>query len=206
MSNLIKINYVNKSMNRDMPKIFLFLKNEIPTFDCLHEGVAWKVIDRIGRGSSCAITYPIETMISASWNDHTCKTKTLISSIGSRYVVEEDETGITIAADGTAGNTRSIDVSNNVHVGNGVSVDLYKDGKLMMTKQTVAYGQKATFVLHPKLYWGVASEIQEGDQLSSAVLNSDSFFEQNLEGVSEVTVALYGNAEDGYTFKIEDQK
>ena len=61
-------------------------------------------------------------------------------------------------------------------------------------------------MLHPKLYWGLASEIQEGAQISSAVLNSDQFFEQDLEGVSEVTVSLYGNAEDGYQFKLENQR
>ena len=206
MPNSIKINYVNRSMNRELPKVFLFLKNEIPTFDSLREGVAWKVIDQVGRGDSCSLTYPVETTVSASWADHTCETRSLVSSLGSRYLVHEDETGITIGGDGTASSTRSIDVANDVHVGNGISVDLYKDGKLMMTKRTVAYGQKATFVLHPKLYWGVASEIEEGDQLSTAVLNTDAFFEQNLDGVSEATVALLGNAETGYSFEIESQK
>lgn len=33
MSNNVKINYVNRSTNRDMPKIFLFLENEIPALD-----------------------------------------------------------------------------------------------------------------------------------------------------------------------------
>jgi len=75
-----------------------------------------------------------------------------------------------------------------------------------MAKNIVAYRQKATFVLHPKLHWGLASEIQEGEDLSSAVLDSDHFFEQDLEGVSEVTVALTGNAEEGYEFKILSQK
>jgi hypothetical protein len=86
-----------------------------------------------------------------------------------------------------------------------VSVHLSKDGRTIISKNIVAYGQKATFVLHPKLYWGIASEIQEGMELSSAVLDTDDFFEQNLEGVSDVTVGLYGNAKDGYQFKIEDQ-
>ena len=206
MSNHIKITYVNRSMNQDLPKIFLFLKNELPTFDALRDGVAWRVIEDVGRGSSCTLNYPIETAVSASWNGHSCQTAMLDSTIGKRYCVVEDETGITITESGNAGNTRSIDVASKIHVINGISVDLYKDGKLMMRKKTVAYDQKATFVLHPKLYWGLASEIQEGEQLSSAVLNSDSFFEQDLEGVSEVTVGLYGNAEDGYCFKIESQK
>lgn len=51
MSNIVRIKYINKSMNRDMPKIFLFMKNEIPTFDALREGIAWKVIKNVGRKS-----------------------------------------------------------------------------------------------------------------------------------------------------------
>jgi hypothetical protein len=76
----------------------------------------------------------------------------------------------------------------------------------MMTKKIVGFGQKATFVLKSKLYWGVASEIKESQLLNSAVLNTDSFFEQNLEGVSKATISLNGNAQDGYTFKIESQE
>ena len=34
MSNNVKITYVNRSMNQDLPKIFLFLKNEIPPSTC----------------------------------------------------------------------------------------------------------------------------------------------------------------------------
>lgn len=206
MSNAVRITYINKSMNRDMPKTFLFMKNEIPTFDALREGVAWKVIENVRCGSSCQINFPIVIEVATSWDDHTYQTMRLPLSNGCCYSVLEDDTGIVLNADVNAGHTRSIDVVNNVHVKNGVSVDLYKDGQLMMTKKTVACGQKATFVLHPKIYWGLASEIQEGGQIKSAVLNSDNFFEQNLEGLSEVTVALYGNAEEGYQFKVEAQK
>lgn len=126
--------------------------------------------------------------------------------IGSRFCVAKDSTGIVLRADGNASSTTAIDVCSDIQTPGGVSVSLYKDGRVVMTKQVVSYNQKATFVLHPKLYWGLASEIQEGDQLSSAVLNSDSFFEQDLEGVSEVTVGLYGNPEEGYRFEVESQK
>ncbi|CAM4114376.1 hypothetical protein PSOS111911_02545 [Pseudoalteromonas ostreae] len=76
----------------------------------------------------------------------------------------------------------------------------------MMEKRIVGFGQKATFILKPKLYWGVASEIEESQLLNSAVLNTDSFFEQDLEGVTKATISLNGNAEDGYSFKIESQQ
>ena len=76
----------------------------------------------------------------------------------------------------------------------------------MLTKKIVGYGQKATFVLKPKLYWGIASEIQESELINSAILNTDSFFEQDLEGVTEVNISLNGNAKEGYTFRIDSQK
>lgn len=71
MSKLVKVNYVNKSMNRDMPKIFLFLKNEIPTVDALKEGAAGKVIEHVGRSSSCKNDFPISTTVAASRDDQT---------------------------------------------------------------------------------------------------------------------------------------
>jgi len=206
MSNSVKITYVNESANQDLPKVFLFLKNMVPTFDSLRDGVAWRVISDVGRGSSCEFEYSAETSVCASWNDNTCRTALLASSIGGRYSVTEDDTGITIISDGDAGNTRSIDVVNNVRVSGGISADLYKDGKLMMRKNVVAYNQKATFVLHPKLFVGLASEIQEGELLSSAVLNSDHFHELDLEGLTELKFALTGNARDGYDFVIRSQK
>jgi hypothetical protein len=88
----------------------------------------------------------------------------------------------------------------------GVSVELLKGGNVIVKKNIVAYDQKATFVLKPKLYWGIASEIEESQLINSAVLNTDSFFEQDLEGVTEVNVSLNGNPEEGYIFMIDSQK
>ena len=206
MGTNVKITYVNHSMNLDQPAVFLFAKNEIPTFDALRDGVAWRVITKIGRSSSCTFNFPIATQINASWNDGCCHTATMPAQIGSKFCVTKDDTGIVLLGDGNAASTTAIDVRNDIQTPGGISVNLYKDGRIMMTKKIVAYDQKATFILHPKLYWGLASEIQEGDQLSSAVLNSDSFFEQDLEGVSEAVVGLYGNAQDGYHFKVDSWK
>jgi hypothetical protein len=206
MPSNIDITYINKSMNKDLPTIFVFTKNETPTFDALKEGVAWRVIPNIGRSSSSSFNYPISTEVGATWLDGLNKTEILPSTIGKRYTVNKNDTGVILMANGDASDTKSIDVNNNVNVLNGISASLYKDGKLMMTKKIVGFGQKATFVLKPKLYWGVASEIQESQLLNSAVLNTDKFFEQDLEGVSKVTISLNGNAQDGYSFKIESQE
>jgi hypothetical protein len=206
MATDIKITYTNKSMNKDLPTIFVFTKNEIPTFDALKEGVAWRTIPDIGRGSSSSFVFPIVTEVGATWQDGMNKTQILESNIGKRYTVSQNDTGIVLTANGNASDTKSIDVNNDANIQDGVSASLYKDNKLMLTKRIVGYGQKATFVLKPKLYWGIASEIQESQLINSAVLNTDSFFEQDLEGVTEVNISLNGNAEDGYTFMIDSQK
>jgi len=206
MATDIKITYTNKSMNKDLPTVFVFTKNETPTFDVLKEGVAWRTIPNIGRGSSSSFVFPVVTEVGATWQDGMNKTQILSSDIGKRYTVSQNDTGIVLAANGNASDTKSIDVNNDANIQDGVSASLYKDGKLMLTKKIVGYGQKATFVLKPKLYWGIASEIQESELINSAVLNTDSFFEQDLEGVTEVNISLNGNAEEGYTFRIDSQK
>jgi len=204
--NDVKITYINHSGNTDNPTVFVFTKNDVPTFDVLRDGVAWRTFERIGRGSSATAVFPIDTEVCASWDDKSCRTAQVAASIGSNYKVVKDETGIVLTKEGNAGNTRSIDVVNDVQVDGGINVSLYKDGHVMMTKNIVAYGQKATFVVHPKLYWGLASEIQEGEQLSSAVLDSTHFQELDLEGLTEVTMGLYGNAQDGYEFKVDSKR
>jgi hypothetical protein len=200
----VKIRFLNRSMNPDQPTVFIFTRNEIPTFDVLKDGIAWRTIPDIGKGSSSEFVFPIETSVQAMW--HGCnKTRTLFAKIGKRYTVEKDNTGIVMIPDGNALQKTAIEVNCNVKVEGGIQAQLSKDGKVMMIKNIVAYGQKATFILHPKLYWGIASEIQEGRAISSAVLNTDNFFEQDIEGVSSVDVILRGNPKDGYRFYLENQ-
>jgi len=172
----------------------------------LKHGVAWKVLSDIGRGSSSEFIFPIETSVGATWNDGANRTAQLPSLIGKRYTVNKDTTGIVLNENGDALDTVSIEVNNNIHTQNGISAQLYKEGRLMMEKKVVAFNQKATFVLHPKLYWGIASEIEEGASISSAVLDSDHFYELNIEGLANVEISLNGNAKDGYEFKIERQE
>jgi hypothetical protein len=77
---------------------------------------------------------------------------------------------------------------------------------VIVKKNIVACEQKAIFQLTPKIYWGIASEIQVSQSISSAVLDSNQFFEQDLANVSSATVSLNGNAEIGYNFQIEHQE
>ncbi len=204
MPTEVKITYINESGHTDNPTIFVFTKNVIPTFDALKDGVAWRAMPGIGKGSSSSFIFPVETTVQATWGGCN-KTRMITADIGKRYTVEADDTGIILSPNGEAAQNTAIEVNNNVHVVGGIHAQLCKDGKPIMIKKQVAYGQKSTFILHPKLYWGIASEIQEGHNISSAILNTDHFFEQDIEGVSSVDVVLRGNPKDGYQFYIENQ-
>ncbi|ACA86635.1 hypothetical protein [Shewanella woodyi] len=201
-----KITYINRSLNKDMPKIFIFSANELPSFNALQNGIAWKVIESIGQDSMSTFTYPVKTEIFATWEQGSNQTKSLTCLPGKRYTVTEKSSGIVLIENGNAVKGDEIELTNEIKVQNGVSAYLSKNDKVLISKKIVAYGQKASFKLKPKLYWGIASEIQTSHAISSAVLDSDSFFEQNLENVSAAKVVLTGNAKEGYSFFIEEQE
>jgi hypothetical protein len=204
MSTDVKVTYENHSNDADNKKVIVFSKNHLPTFDTLKDAVAWRVMPNIGKGSSSHFVYPINTMVQAIWGDYN-RTRMLEAQIGKRYTVSEDDTGIVLTPTGNSSQSSAIEVTSLVHVEGGIEAQLVKDGKVIMTKKIVAYDQKATFILHPKLYWGLASEIQEGQPISSAMLHTEDFFEQDIEGVQEATVTLTGNAREGYQFSVENK-
>ena len=199
MAKDVKITYINNSWNRDKPVIFVFATNRVSRFDVLRHGVAWRTISRIGRKSSSCFFYPQKTYVQAMWGG--CdKTGILEAVPGQRYTVLEDATGIVLAHTDRASQPNAIEVSNQVEVDGGIRAQILKGGSPLMVKKSVAYNQKATFILHSKLYWGIASEIEVGQSIESAVLNSDRFWVQDIENISEATVTLVGNAMEGYQF------
>ena len=203
MSIDVKITYVNNCLNKDKPTIFVFTRNQIPTFSVLEHGVAWKTIANIGRRSSNCFVYTAATYVQAAWGNCN-KTALLESQPGRRYTIEEDDTGIVMVESGQATQRSAIEVASSVNVPGGIRAQIIKDGSPLMVKNIVAYGQKATFILHPKLYWGIASEIREGQAIGSAVMNTDHFWVQDIESIESATVTLVGNAKEGYRFLVKN--
>lgn len=202
----VTITYVNNSLNEDMPKIFIFTQNMLPSFDAIRDGVAWKVISDIGRNSRSTFVFPSQTSVRATWENGENQTNELICRVGKRYTVQKNFTGIMLMEDGNAISSKDIELMNTIQVKKGVSAELLKGDNVIVKKNIVAYEQKASFQLAPKIYWGIASEIHVSESISSAVLDSNHFFEQDLANVSAATVSLNGNAEIGYNFQIDHQE
>ena len=199
------IKYINQSMNKNLPQVFVFSKNEIPSFDSVADGIAWKVIKNIGRGSISKFQYFDNYTVRAAWNNGLDTTAELNAKIGFRYTVTLNKTGIVLEKDGNASYDDCIEIVNKVNVKNGILAQLSNNGNVLIGKKIVAYDQIASFVPSKTLFWGLASEIIEGKGIKSAVLNSTNFFELNIRGLSEVIVSLNGNAENGYYFQVENQ-
>ena len=203
MTTGVKITYINHTMNPGRPTIFVFTGNLVPNFDILKHGIAWRALAKIGKGSYSEFIYPKNAAVRAIWGDGH-KTRLLEAETGKKYTIVEENSGIVLIPDGPAAHPHVIEVSSKIKVEGGIEAQLCKDGKILMSKPTVAYDQKATFIPEPKLYWGMAAEIREGQLIGSAILNSDSFFEQDIHHVSHATVTLTGNTKEGYQFHLEN--
>ena len=160
MNDNVKITFVNRTMDTELPKIFLFAKNEIPTFDVLRDSVAWRVIEGASRNGVCVFTIPTETHVDASWNNGACCTTVLPAIAGKRYSIKENAAGIDVYEDSNAANTKTIDVRSAVRIPNGINANLYRGNKLLMVQKSVKYDQTASFVVRPKICWGLASEVK----------------------------------------------
>lgn len=199
-----KICYINKSANKDLPQVFVFAQNGTSNFSSIEEGVAWKVIKNIGRGSRSTFYYSDQYSVQASWDNDANTTVQISANTGERYHIIKDTTGIVLKPDGSAADANTIEVVNEVEVPNGVKAQYCKNGNVILEKSQVGYGQSAIFTPSNKIYFGLASEITEGSSLQSAVINNRNFFELDLTGVSYVMISLNGNAENGYRFQIEE--
>ena len=203
MATNVDILYINESNNQSNPTVLVFME---PTeSDLAAKSTAWQVIDNIGHNSWHRFTYTLDTSVIATWDDGASGTFPVDTSNGKTYALKNTPGGFSLIDNGTSTADNEFDVLNKVSTEGGISVTAFKDGKPIATKQEVAKNQKAEFVFHPKLYFGVTSEYELGESIDSAVM-SDEFSGISLEGLSQITVKLTGNAETGYRFMVSDTR
>ncbi|WP_420551196.1 hypothetical protein [Tenacibaculum aiptasiae] len=199
-----KICYINKSANKDLPKVFVFAQNATPNFNYIEEGIAWKVIKNIGRGSRSTFYYSNEYAVQASWENDTNSTALVAAQTGCKYQIVKDTTGIILKLNGDASDAKTIEIENNIETTNGITAQFCNNGNTLLQKKQVGYNQIAIFKPSRTIYFGLASEVTEGNGLQSAVINSSKFFELDLTGLSNVIVSLNGNPKSGYYFQLEN--
>ncbi|MFS0519402.1 hypothetical protein ACEYW6_32555 [Nostoc sp. UIC 10607] len=202
MSTNVDITFVNQSNDEDDSSVLVFMKPTESNFAA--QSTAWQVIKNIGYNCWHKFTYTLDTSVVALWDNGNSGTFPIPTTNGKNYALKQSKGGFTLEEAGNGNAPNEFDVINKIATAHGISVVAYKDGNPILTKNTVAKGEKAEFVFHPKLYFGLNSEYEVGDTVSSAVMSED-FKEISLEGLKSITVAMTGNPANGYNFTVTDQ-
>jgi hypothetical protein len=188
----IHLRFVNRSNDRGNSEVVLFQRNVIPDFDEL--AIAWKVIRFCGRDGLHPFVYSSEIEI-ALGDEHGNYSPRMSAQHGERFVIGTHPTGRArlvaepAPASGADGGP-DIQVVNRMPRG-AVNVNAFSAGKLIAAKWAVAPAQKAVFRFTPVLWIGVASQIEEGRALSSAVLSSDNTM-LPLAGIAAADIVMTG--------------
>lgn len=203
MTNEIKLNFIDNSNDCSNSDVIFYQKNVSTDYDSL--SVAWKVIRNCGVGCNHPFTYPMTMEVSASdsWGNFLPK---LTATNGNLYHVYEAPSGNELARKGPGTSTKEVQVQNDLGRG-AISACIYKAGRLLAVKTAIAPAQKAVFQFKPTIFAGVASQIEEGEVMDSAVMTSVNT-ELSLLGLAKADVVLSGGGggpdAPPFQFKLEN--
>lgn len=203
-TNDIKIKYNNKvSDNQSNPCVVVFTDiTKSPDASA----IAWQVIKKSHRDGFYTFNYTLATSIQVTWNQGksgTSKVKVQDSS----WLFEDTGKGFSLIENNSIATANQFEVINKVSIPGGISVTAFKDGNPIAVKHTVAKGQKAKFIFHPKLYWAVVDDIDVGDIIYLEDLSDKTYTEISLQDLKSLTVivTLNGSLNDGYSFTVSEE-
>lgn len=185
--NAIQLNFINQSNDINNSPVVIFQKNVANSFSEL--AVAWIVIQNCGMGDNHPFTYPLTMQVSAS-DSYGNFTPQLDATPGQLFQVSLTPSGDTLSAIGTASVPSETQVVNNLAKG-AINANIYRDGKLLAAKTSVAPGQKAAFQFKPTIWIGVASQIVQGAVINSAIVAQINT-ELSLLGVASADIVMTG--------------
>ncbi|MFM0097281.1 hypothetical protein PQQ87_16835 [Paraburkholderia nemoris] len=198
----IQLNFVNRSNDANNSNIVIFQKNVATDFDEL--AIAWKVIRNCGQGDNHPFKFPMTMSVSAS-DSYGNYMPQQTATNGQVFQIVRSTSGDVLTLGTDPGNSSEVQVRNDLPNG-ATNATIYKDGSPLATKTSIAPGQKAVFQFKPTLWIGVASQIEQGALLNSAVI-SDINTELSLLGIASADIVLTGGGPGPrslpFTFRLE---
>jgi hypothetical protein len=183
----IRLNLINRSNDRNNSSIVIFQKNEATSFGEL--AVAWQVVNNLGQGWNHPFVYPMEMSVSASdsWGNYSPQ-KSAVN--GQQFQVVRDPSGDILKYASQSSSQNEVEVLNALDKG-AINANVYRDGKLLATKTSVAPGQKAVFQFRPTIWIGVVSQIEQGELINTAILQQVNT-ELSLFGIASADILMTG--------------
>lgn len=183
----IKLNYINRSNDVNNSEIVVFQKNLAAKDDEL--SIAWLVIKNCGQGDNHPFVYPTQINVSAS-DSYGNFTPQLPAQNGQLFQMRLCSSGDELSLAGPGSSAKEVQVLNSLSQG-AINASIYKNGKMLAQKTSIAPQQKAIFEFKPTLWVGVASQVEEGAVMDSAIISSIDT-ELSLLGVASADLVLTG--------------
>lgn len=183
----VKLNLINRSNDTNNSEVVIFQKNVATDVDEI--AVAWQVIRYLGQGGHHPFVYPMASTIAASdsWGNYTPQ---LPAAAGQQFAMVLSSSGDELILNGQSVSPSEIECCNNLPRG-AISAGIYKSGKLLAIKTGIAPGQKAVFEFKPTLWIGVASQVEEGQIMNSAIISNINT-EIALLGIQSADIVMTG--------------
>ncbi|MFZ6766317.1 hypothetical protein ACO0LM_04465 [Undibacterium sp. Di26W] len=182
----IQLNFINNSNDVNNSEIVIFQKN-VANFDEL--SVAWMVIRYCGVGDNYPFTFPMSMYVCASdsWGNYSPQ---LAAKTGDLFSMAFTTSGDRLLPSGNGTSPKEVQVRNELSKG-AINASIYKSGKLLATKTSIAPEQKAVFEFKPTIWIGVVSQIVQGEVMNSAII-SDINTELSLLGIASADIVMTG--------------
>ncbi len=201
-----KLNFIKKSNDNHNSTIVIFQKNVAESFD--ETAVAWTVIKNPKQLIKYSFLYPSHFKVQASDPDGnpTC-TMTACEGQSFELAAEKSENCLKLSSI-PAINKKDVEIKNSLETG-AISGYALRDEKILAAKSGIAPGQKAVFQFPPTIWVGAVSQVEEGDVMKSAVIQSINK-ELPIENLSSADIVMTGGgpgaASTPVTFNLENQK
>jgi len=183
----VQLNFINQSNDTNNSDVVIFQKNVATDFDDI--AVAWEVIQNCGEGDNHPFEFPMGTTVAAgdSWGNYTPQ---LTAKDGQMFAMKATSSGDTLAYIGPASEPAEIQMRNEMTQG-AMSACVYRGGKLLALKTSMAPQQQTAFAFKPTIWIGAVSQVVQGQVMNSAILSSINT-ELSLLGISSADIIMTG--------------
>jgi hypothetical protein len=183
----VQLNFINNSNDNNNSSIVIFQKNVATSFDEL--AVAWQVIQYCGQGDNHPFTFPMRMQVGAS-DSYGNYTPQLDAQYGQLFQMTLTTSGDRLVSAGSGTSSKEVQVLNSLYKG-AINASIYKSGRLLAVKTSIAPQQKAVFEFKPTIWIGVASQVVQGQVMNSAII-SDINTEISLLGIASADIVMTG--------------
>ncbi len=183
----IALNFINQSNDTGNARIVIYTRNALGGIDEIP--VAWKVIDACPPGGSVRFVYPQAVAIGAN-DEAGHQTPPQPAQPGELFAMQQTGAGWQLVPAGPASKPDRIEVLHR-QGDSPIGASIYKDGRLLATRQTIMPRNTAVFSFAPVLWIGAAAQVQEGRIIHPAA-QAGITTRLSLQGIASADIVMTG--------------